>query len=230
MENNGVIIKGNKEGLNALVDIDKFTGFNDMLLVLIEKLSRGKKFYKDSKLYITINTSLLNDEEIKELKSVVLDKIGVKEIIIDNPVEDNKSTKYDTDKFEKKEEVEKTVKIFSGVYEGRTKFLRRTVRGGQCIHFPGNIVIIGDINSGAEVYAGGNIIVLGSIKGNVFAGSNGNKKAIIAAFSMEPEILKIGDIITISPDDYQKPKYPEVARIKDGSIIVEPYLTNKYIY
>ena len=230
MENNGVIIKGNKEGLNALVDIDKFTGFNDMLLVLIEKLSRGKKFYKDSKLYITINTSLLNDEEIKELKSVVLDKIGVKEIIIDNPVEDNKSTKYHTDKFEKKEEVEKTVKIFSGVYEGRTKFLRRTVRGGQCIHFPGNIVIIGDINSGAEVYAGGNIIVLGSIKGNVFAGSNGNKKAIIAAFSMEPEILKIGDIITISPDDYQKPKYPEVARIKDGSIIVEPYLTNKYIY
>lgn len=230
MENNGVIIKGNKEGLNALVDIDKFTGFNDMLLVLIEKLSRGKKFYKDSKLYITINTSLLNDEEIKELKSVVLDKIGVKEIIIDNPVEDNKSTKYDTDKFEKKEEVEKTVKIFSGVYEGRTRFLRRTVRGGQCIHFPGNIVIIGDINSGAEVYAGGNIIVLGSIKGNVFAGSNGNKKAIIAAFSMEPEILKIGDIITISPDDYQKPKYPEVARIKDGSIIVEPYLTNKYIY
>ena len=47
---------------------------------------------------------------------------------------------------------------------------------------------------------------------------------------MEPEILKIGDIITISPDDYQKPKYPEVARIKDGSIIVEPYLTIKYIF
>lgn len=230
MENNGVIIKGNKEGLNVLVNIEKFTGFNDMLLVLIEKLSRGKKFYKDSKLYITINTSLLNDEEIRKLKGVILDEIGVKEIIIDNPVHDNKAAKYDTHEVKEKGEEEKAAKVFSGVYEGRTKFLRRTVRGGQCIHFPGNIVIIGDINSGAEVYAGGNIIVLGSIKGNVFAGSNGNKKAIIAAFSMEPEILKIGNIITISPDDYQKPKYPEVARIKDGSIIVEPYLTNKYIY
>lgn len=230
MENNGVIIKGNKEGLNALVDIEKFAGFNDMLLVLIEKLSRGKKFYKDSKLYITINTSLLNDEEIRKLKGVILDEIGVKEIIIDNPVHDNKAAKYDTHEVKEKGEEEKAAKVFSGVYEGRTKFLRRTVRGGQCIHFPGNIVIIGDINSGAEVYAGGNIIVLGSIKGNVFAGSNGNSKAIIAAFSMEPEILKIGDIITISPDDYQKPNYPEVARIKDGSIIVEPYLTNKYIY
>lgn len=230
MENNGVIIKGNKEGLNALVNIEKFTGFNDMLLVLIEKLSRGKKFYKDSKLYITINTSLLSNTEIENLKSVILEKIGVKEIIIEDPVHNSEEINSNNDIIKVKDESEKAAKIFSGVYEGRTKFLRKTVRGGQCIHFPGNIVIIGDINSGAEVYAGGNIIVLGSIKGNVFAGSNGNKKAIIAAFSMEPEILKIGDIITISPDDYQKPKYPEVARIKDGSIIVEPYLTNKYIY
>ena len=224
MENNGVIIKGNKDGLNALVDIEKFSGFNNMLLVLTEKLSRGKKFYKHSTLYITINTSLLDESEMEKLKKVILEEIGVKEIIIEDSLNDNNKKK------EVNKESEKSVKVFSGIYEGRTKFLRKTVRGGQCIHFPGNIVIIGDINSGAEVYAGGNIIVLGSIKGNVFAGDNGNKKAIIAAFSLEPEILKIGDIITISPDDYQKPKYPEVARIKDGSIIVEPYLTNKYIY
>lgn len=223
MENNGVIIKGNKDGLNALVDIEKFSGFNNMLLVLTEKLSRGKKFYKDSTLYITINTSLLDKSEMEKLKKVILEEIGVKQIIIEDSLNDN-------NKKEVNKEPEKPVKVFGGIYEGRTKFLRKTVRGGQCIHFPGNIVIIGDINSGAEVYAGGNIIVLGSIKGNVFAGDNGNKKAIIAAFSLEPEILKIDDIITISPDDYQKPKYPEVARIKDGSIIVEPYLTNKYIY
>ena len=42
--------------------------------------------------------------------------------------------------------------------------------------------------------------------------------------------VKIGDIITISPDDFEKPKYPEVAKVKDDAIIVEPYLTNKYIY
>lgn len=223
MENNGVIIKGNKEGLNALIDIEKFSGFNDMLLVLIEKLSRGKKFYKDSKLYITINTSLLNEIQQNELKEEVLKKIGVKEIVIENIEHEKKEVNVE-------KEIEKSQKIFSGIYEGRTKFIRKTVRGGQCVNFPGNIVIIGDINSGAEVYAGGNIIVLGSIKGNVFAGNNGNNKAIIAAFSLEPEILKIGNIITISPDDYQKPKYPEIAKVKDGAIIVEPYLANKYIY
>lgn len=221
MERHGVIIKGNKEGLNALVDIKKFSGFNNMLLVLTDKLSKGKKFYKDSTLYITIDTSLLDESEMEKLKTVISAEIGVKDVIIEDVL--SKDVKIS-------KKTEKASKVFSGIYEGRTKFFRKTVRGGQCIHFPGNIVIIGDINSGAEVYAGGNIIVLGSIKGNVFAGNDGNEKAIIAAFSLEPEILKIADIITISPDDYQKPNYPEVARIKEGAIIVEPYLTNKYIY
>ena len=213
MENNGVVIKGNKNGLNALVDIDKFSGFNEMLIVLTEKLSRGKKFYKDSTLYINIDISSITERDMSNLKDILLKEIGVKEIII-----------------EEKEINEKESKLFNGIYEGKTKFIRKTVRGGQSVNFPGNIVIIGDVNSGAEVYAGGNIIVLGSIKGNVFAGTTGNSKAIIAAFSLQPEILKIGDIITISPDDSEKPSYPEVAKIKDNAIIVEPYLTNKYIY
>ena len=116
------------------------------------------------------------------------------------------------------------------MYEGKTKFIRKTVRGGQCINYQGNIVIIGDINSGAEVTATGNVIVLGRIAGSVNAGSNGNKKAVIAAFSLQPEILRIADLLAISPDDIDKPQYPELAKIKDGAIIVEPYLPNKYIY
>ena len=214
MSNSGIIIKGNKEGLNAEIQIDKFGGFDDMLGTLIEKLSKGKKFYKGSTLYITINLSALTERDIERLKDILLEEIAVKEIVFED--------------IESKEKEQET-KVFSGVYEGKTKFVRKTVRGGQSINFPGTIVIIGDVNSGAEIYAAGNIIVLGSIKGNVFAGVGGNSKAIIAAFSLQPEVLKIGDIITISPDS-EKPKYPEVAKVKDDAIIVEPYLTNKYIY
>lgn len=214
MNNNGVIIKGNKNGLNALVDMNKFSGFDEMLNILKEKLSRGKKFYKDSTLYINIDISLVTEKDMTKLKEILFEEIGVKDIIIEES-----SIK----------EKEKEPKIFNGIYEGRTKFFRRTIRGGQCVNFPGNIVIIGDVNTGAEVHSGGNIIVLGSVKGNVFAGTTGNNKAVIAAFSLQPKILKIGDIIAISPDDYEKPRYPEVARVKDKAIIVEPYLTNKYI-
>ena len=215
MGNDRIIIKGNKEGLNAIINIDKFGNFEEMLDALIEKLSKGKKFYKGSTLCITTKLSSLTEKDVESLKVVLFEEIGIKDIVFeDKDVKDKESES----------------KIFNGVYEGRTQFIRKTVRGGQCVDFQGNIVIVGDVNSGAEVYAGGNIIVLGSIKGNVYAGVGGNRKAIIAAFALQPEILKIGDIITISPDDFEKPKYPEVAKVKDDAIIVEPYLTNKYIY
>lgn len=215
MGNDRIIIKGNKEGLNAIINIDKFGNFEEMLDALIEKLSKGKKFYKGSTLCITTKLFSLTEKDVESLKVVLFEEIGIKDIVFeDKDVKDKESES----------------KIFNGVYEGRTKFIRKTVRGGQCVDFQGNIVIVGDVNSGAEVYAGGNIIVLGSIKGNVYAGVGGNRKAIIAAFALQPEILKIGDIITISPDDFEKPKYPEVAKVKDDAIIVEPYLTNKYIY
>ncbi|GAA0077294.1 septum site-determining protein MinC [Clostridium sp. CTA-5] len=213
MHNDGVLIKGNKEGINATIYMEKFSCFDEMLESLIKKLSKGKHFYKGTTLIVNINLSLINKRNIQKLKEVLLNEIELKELIFEQIDQEN----------------DKPVKIFNGVYEGKTKFIRRTIRGGQSISYQGNIVIIGDINSGAEVHAGGNVIVLGAIRGCVNAGNTGNKKSVIAAFLLEPEILKIADVITISPDNIEKPKYPELAKIKDGMIIVEPYLPNKYI-
>ncbi|MBU5488934.1 septum site-determining protein MinC [Clostridium sp. MSJ-8] len=215
MKDKGIIIKGNKDGVNILIDMDKYNSFDDMLIILIQKLSRSKTFYEESTIYITTRLSEFLKEDIERLRTVLFEDIKVKEIIFE-----------DVDSNDEQEVSENTG--FSGINEGRTKFIRKTIRGGQKIQYSGNLVIIGDINSGAEVYAGGNIIVLGNIKGNVFAGVENNREAIVAAFSLQPEILKIGDIITMSPDA-EKPLYPEVAKVKDNVIIVEPYLNNKYI-
>lgn len=212
-----IIIKGNKSGLIAEINMHKFSDFTEMLELLLSRLSKGKRFYRRSTLTINTSLNLINDKDVEHLEKVLFDEIDIKDIIW----QDDNS---------KEKEKEKEKKTFSGVYEGKTKFLRKTVRGGQSIRYNGNIVIIGDINSGAEVTAAGNIIVLGAIKGNVSAGANGNTKAIIAAFSLQPEILKISNIVTLSPDDSEEPEYPEVAKVKDGAIIVEPYLPNKYIY
>lgn len=212
-----IIIKGNKSGLIAEINMHKFSDFTEMLELLLSRLSKGKRFYRKSTLTINTSLNLINDKDVEHLEKVLFDEIDIKDII------------WQDDNVKEKEK-EKEKKTFSGVYEGKTKFLRKTVRGGQSIRYNGNIVIIGDINSGAEVTAAGNIIVLGAIKGNVSAGANGNTKAIIAAFSLQPEILKISNIVTLSPDDLEEPEYPEVAKVKDGAIIVEPYLPNKYIY
>ena len=213
MYNDGIVIKGNKEGINTQIDISKFANFEEMLMNLIKKLSKGKHFYKGTTLILKMDLKAITQKNVQTLKEVLLDQIQLKDIVKD---------------IEKDEEKEK--KVFSGVYEGKTRFIRKTVRGGQCINYTGNIVIIGDVNSGAEVSAAGNVIVLGTLKGKVSAGTNGNTKAVIAAFSLQPELLKIAKCMAMSPDDTGKPKYPELAKIKDGIIIVEPYLPNKYIY
>ena len=218
MYNDGIVIKGNKEGINTQIDISKFADFEDMLMNLIKKLSKGKHFYKGTTLILKIDLKAITQKNVQTLKEVLLNQIELKDIVLED-IEKN---------IEKDEEKDK--KVFSGVYEGKTRFIRKAVRGGQCINYPGNIVIIGDVNSGAEVSAAGNVIVLGTLKGKVSAGTNGNTKAFIAAFSLQPGLLKIAKCMAMSPDDTGKPKYPELAKIKDGVIIVEPYLPNKYIY
>ena len=216
MNDDRLQIRGTKDGINAIIDMEKFDTFDEMLSLLINKLTAGKSFYKGSTIKITANLKRVSEVEIEKLKEVLFEEILIKDCVLEEKEVEHKE--------------EKESKIFNGVYEGKTKFLKKTVRGGQLIKYSGNIVIIGDVNSGAEVYAGGNIVVMGRIKGQVHAGVGGNKKAIISALSLQPEVLQIGDIITIAPDDTQKPSYPEVAKIKDDTIIVEPYLPNKYIY
>lgn len=210
MADDNILIRGNKDGLNIIIDMDKFKNCDDMLGQLILRLSQGKKFYEGAVLTITIQLRYIDKKEIAKLKVILFEEFLIKECI-----------------FNDKEET--VSKVFSGIYEGKTKFIRTTVRSGQIVKYQGNVVVVGDVNPGAEIHAAGNIIVLGSLKGNAHAGNNGNSKAIIAAFQLEPKLLQISNIVTIAPEDDIKTSYPEVAKIKGNSIIVEPYSPNKFI-
>lgn len=205
-----ILIKGNREGLITVIDMNKFNNFDDMLEALVEKLSRGRRFYKGSTLKITTELKKITDRDAVRLRDVLLKDFAIKECI-----------------FEEYEEA--SPKTFTGVSEGRTKFVRKTIRSGQKIEYAGNLVIVGDVNPGSEIQAAGNVIVLGNLKGYVRAGMGGDSRAFVAAFSLQPEILQIGSLVTRAPEDSDRPQFPEVAKIKDGSIIVEPYLPNKFL-
>lgn len=210
MHNHGIKVKGEKEGLNLIVNLNEFNSLNSLIEAINDKLQKGKKFYKGATIKITVDVNSLDSRELRKIRSFLYDEFMIK----DCTFVDIKATEK---------------RVFSGINEGKTKFVKKTVRSGQRLEYPGNVVIIGDVNSGAEVYAAGNIIVLGQVKGSVFAGCNGNDSAIISAMELTPQVMKIGDLITRSPEDIDKPKYPEVAKIKNGNIVVEPYSVNKYI-
>lgn len=212
MKNEKMVVKGNKDGINITVKAEDFHDFDNFTNYLIEFLLKNRGFYKNSILKISTDYKNLSNEQINNFKDKVISSIEIKDCLLD---ELKNNTCND--------------KALEEVKEEKTKFIRNTIRAGQFIKFTGNIVIIGDINIGAEVCATGNIIVLGSIKGRVRAGINGDTNSIVAGFNLQPQILQIANLITLSPEDSQ-PAYPEIAKIVGKEIIVEPYLKNKYIY
>jgi len=199
MDVQDVVFKGTKDGV--IVRVNECSSFETIKEAITSKLSKSGDFFKSSKLYLDFRHSNLEKEHREQIEKIISENYGV-------------SIEYiERDK----------VRMFNGIYEGRTKFIRSTIRSGQNIEFPGNIVIMGDVNPGGQVKAGGNVIVLGAIRGVVHAGSSENIKAIIAAFYLQPTQLRIANLISRPPDgEPVKPGCPEIARVKDGYIVIEP--------
>ncbi|MFP4020896.1 MAG: septum site-determining protein MinC [Halanaerobium sp.] len=100
--------------------------------------------------------------------------------------------------------------------------INRTLRSGQRVKHQANVVIVGDVNPGAEVIAGGDIIVFGRLRGVVHAGAGGSKDSQVAALKLDPTQLRIASLIARSPDDSDSSKLQaERAYIEDDQIMVE---------
>ncbi|MGH2625411.1 MAG: septum site-determining protein MinC [Anaerolineales bacterium] len=96
----------------------------------------------------------------------------------------------------------------------------RTLRSGHRIHHPGHVIVLGDVNPGAEIVAGGNILIWGRLRGTVHAGAAGDETARVCALDLSPTQLRIAGQIAISPERRSAPR-PEVARLRQGQLVAE---------
>lgn len=75
-----------------------------------------------------------------------------------------------------------------------TILMKKTIRAGQTIEHSGNLVIVGDVNQGAEVKAGGDIIIVGALHGTAHAGRYvKDESASITALHFSPSSIRISD-------------------------------------
>ena len=100
--------------------------------------------------------------------------------------------------------------------------VNRTLRGGQEVQSRGSVLILGNVNPGAQVIAGGSIDIRGTCRGIVHAGAYGDRDAIIIADHLMPVQIRIADVIAQSPEQYEKPELAERASVQDGRIVIEP--------
>ncbi len=107
----------------------------------------------------------------------------------------------------------------------KTNFHQGTIRSGEYLESPGDLLILGDVNPGAKVSAEGNIIIWGRLLGIAHAGSKGNSKATISALQLRPVQLRIAKKVARGPKEKPKTGIAEQARIYYEEIIISPMAT-----
>lgn len=172
----GINMKKNE----IIVRISEGAEHKEIVECLNKKMPALKKLYKTEKTPIFVMGKVLKNKEINEIKKIIQDNIDV-EVNFDSP---------------KVLGLHGIKKVFEkDIENSETKFHKGSLRSGQKIEFEGSLVVLGDVNAGAEVIAGENIVVLGVLRGLAHAGAKGNIKAIIASNEIDCPQIRIANIV-----------------------------------
>jgi septum site-determining protein MinC len=206
-----VVFKGYKTGLTLI--IPENGPLQKYLQELKQNLDQSQDFFKDAKVFLKIGNRILGQDEQTELIRLI-EQYGLKFQgfqTVEDPV--NIKRKLPSIPAAETDPFVSTITV------------KKTVRSGQRVAFEGNLVIIGDVNPGAELAATGDIIVLGKMRGIAHAGVKGDISAQIIAFQLQPVQIRIANVFTRAPEAESHSNHhgPEVARIRDGMIIVEKF-------
>lgn len=178
----------------------------DIMDNLRKKLPELRKMYKNEKTPITVTGKILKNKEIDEIQALIKRNIDV-EIDFDMP---------------KSLGLSSITRTFSKeIAVSETKFHRGSLRSGQKMESEGSLVILGDVNSGAEVMASDNIVVLGALRGLAHAGAKGNKQAIISAGLLDTVQIRIANVIKEIDRDEEPLHKQAYVSVVDNQIIIE---------
>lgn len=163
-----------------VLKIDEKAEHKEIIACLKQKIKDLRKLYKDDTTPIYVAGKVMKNREMEEIQEIIKEAIDV-------------NVEFESPKMLGLHGIKK---VFSKeIASSETKFHKGSLRSGQKLEYDGSIVIIGDVNGGAEVVASENIVILGTLRGLAHAGAKGNKEAIIAANSIECPQIRISTII-----------------------------------
>jgi septum site-determining protein MinC len=218
-----VTIKGAGESLVATLPQGEWGQVVDALL---ERLDEEQEFFRGARLALDVGNRELGAKELAELR----DRLYAREL--------NLSAVLSTSKASQEAAADLGLSLSVRPEKGALDYadlpletelpgekailLQRTLRSGQVVRFPGHVVLLGDLNPGAEIVAAGHIIVWGHLRGTVHAGATGDEGAFVCALDLAPTQVRIAGKIAISPGQKAKPG-PERARLREGQVVAEPW-------
>lgn len=177
---NTVMIKSFPNGIAVVLDSD--APFDVLYTELARKFRDSAKFFGNAKMVVSFEGRKLDVEEERLLVNSIADNTDLTVLcVMGNDNEKNEQYLKASNKF-----------INSGE---RTdgQFYKGTLHAGQVLETDTSIIVLGDVNPGADVISAGNIVILGTLYGHAYAGANGNNGSFIVALDMKPTKIQIGD-------------------------------------
>lgn len=214
MNRNSVIIKSNAYGLILILDPD--IPFEELLQDVGQKFQEAAKFFKNAKMALTFRGRVLTRDQERQLVYAITENSNLHIIcLVDEKKESEDYYKEAITRSVEKDE------------ENEGQFYRGTLRSGQILETEKSVIILGDVNPGAQVISRGNIVVLGCCMGSIYAGASGNSECFAAALIMKPKQVRIADkiarsAITKRVDTGEYPIDPKIITIQQEHLKMEP--------
>lgn len=216
-------IKGIKEGILITFQDQDWQVSKE---ALIDTIKEKQAFFQGAQLVLDVGNSVLGTSTLDELREILANhSVSLYGVLSKSMVtRDAVQTLGLITKLEKPAtQPDPKLKPLDVVLSGEPAlFIRRTMRSGFTVKYHGHVVVLGDVNPGAEIVASGSVIVWGRLRGTVHAGAEGDQTAVVCALDLSPTQLRIASNIAITPDEEVVPK-PEVASILEDQIIAEPW-------
>jgi len=216
-----VIIKGIKDGL--LITLGE-GDWKDLELSLLQTIDERSGFLKGARVALDVAHHVLHVRELSALRDRMSDHgISLWAVLSTSSATEQTaqvlglSTKISAPK------PTRSIRPLDTNLAGEDAILvQRTIRSGFKISHGGHVVVIGDVNPGAEIYAGGSIVVWGRLKGMVHAGVDGDEKAVVCAIELDPTNLRIGGYSFIQTKKKNKLE-PEIVYLQDGHLVADAW-------
>jgi len=217
-----VQIKGIRDGLLATF---AEAPWEDQRLALLTQIDDRPAFFQGARLAMDVGGQILKVNDLVDLRDHLSERgIALWAVVSESAITEHTSQLLGFATRISKPRPEEN-KQFTDISDETALFVNKTVRSGTRIEYPGNVVVFGDVNPGAEVVAEGSVIVWGRVRGMIHAGAKGDRNAVICALDLSATQLRIADEVSASLNP-QKDAAPEIASINgEGRLQAEAWKT-----
>lgn len=217
-----VEIKGIREGLLITIGSGDWPGIRDALL---DQIKQQADFLRGGRLILDTGDHVIRAADLGQLRDMISGEgLTLWAVLSNSPVTEQTAQTLGLAtriKQDSHRHVDTSSQATETTLTGQHAVLvRRTLRSGYSIQNKGHVVVIGDVNPGAEIIAGGDVVVWGRLRGMVHAGAEGDEQAVVCALDLSPTQLRIAGQIATTPKHKGKPQ-PEMARLQEGQVVAE---------